>query len=146
MNIDQTIQRGLELLQRVGGQMHPLASRYSLSIQQLQDRLHALANSSKPHSREASQPLRATTEHDFQHHPHQVQQSNTLYQYPQQIQNQQAYMYPGYVQDAMSLRAGFEDDFADIENMLMDGTGWTGLMDDWGNSSVNKLVYSMYHH
>jgi hypothetical protein len=31
---------------------------------------------------------------------------------------------------------GFEDEFSNIESMLMDSTGWTGLMDDWSDNPV----------
>jgi len=33
-----------------------------------------------------------------------------------------------------SLMAGFEDEFANIEHLLLDSTGWTGLMEDWNES------------
>jgi hypothetical protein len=34
-----------------------------------------------------------------------------------------------------SLIAGFEDEFANIEHLLLDSTGWTGLMDESWNES-----------
>ncbi|KAL7944735.1 N-terminal binuclear Zn cluster-containing/DNA binding domain-containing protein [Trichoderma barbatum] len=41
-DIDNVISQGLEHLQRVGGEIHPLASRYVRSFQQLQTRLQAI--------------------------------------------------------------------------------------------------------
>ncbi|UKZ46669.1 hypothetical protein TrVGV298_000875 [Trichoderma virens] len=41
-DIDNVIGQGLEHLQRVGGEIHPLASRYVRSFQQLQTRLQAI--------------------------------------------------------------------------------------------------------
>ncbi|KAL7932210.1 N-terminal binuclear Zn cluster-containing/DNA binding domain-containing protein [Trichoderma chlorosporum] len=42
LDIDDAIGQGLEHLQRVGGEIHPLASRYVRSFQQLQTRLQAI--------------------------------------------------------------------------------------------------------
>lgn len=41
-DIESVISQGLEHLQRVGGEIHPLASRYVRSFQQLQARLQAI--------------------------------------------------------------------------------------------------------
>ncbi|OQV06225.1 Fungal Zn2-Cys6 binuclear cluster domain-containing protein [Cladophialophora immunda] len=74
------------------------------------------------------------------------------YQYTHQTPHQQAVntLYPAYSQEAYqptpgegSLRAGFEDEFANIESMLMDSTGWTGLMDDWSdNPTYARFTYN----
>ncbi|OAP54239.1 hypothetical protein AYL99_11340 [Fonsecaea erecta] len=158
VDVDHAVRIGLELLQRVGGQMHPLASRYVQAIQQLQARLQALsASRSKPPSREASSSERNGAQSGVasSSNPNQSQvPPNAVgYQYPHQPPHQQAgnTLYPPYSQDAYqstpgegSLRAGFEDEFANIESMLMDSTGWTGLMDDWSDNPVHPPTLSRF--
>lgn len=61
-DIDRVIGQGLEHLQRVGGEMHPLASRYVRSFQQLQARLQAigtLSANAPPLAVRGKQPLSA---------------------------------------------------------------------------------------
>ena len=41
-DVEETIEQGMENLQRVGGEMHPLASRYVRSFRQLQTRLQTI--------------------------------------------------------------------------------------------------------
>jgi hypothetical protein len=61
VDLDEVIAQGLENLQRVGGEMHPLASRYVQSFQQLQKRLQAITalstNAVPQSSRGSKQPL-----------------------------------------------------------------------------------------
>ncbi|OAL20910.1 hypothetical protein AYO22_08538 [Fonsecaea multimorphosa] len=146
VDVDHAVRIGLELLQRVGGQMHPLASRYVQAIQQLRARLQALPTSrSKPPSREASSSQLGVASSGNNANQSQAPANGMGYQYSHQPSHQQAAntLYPAYAQDAyqstpgeVSLRAGFEDEFANIESMLMDSTGWTGLMDDWSDNPV----------
>ncbi|OAG36760.1 hypothetical protein AYO21_09033 [Fonsecaea monophora] len=156
VDVDHAVRMGLELLQRVGGQMHPLASRYVQAIQQLRARLQALPTSrSKAPSREMSSSDRngaqtgAVTSGNANTNQPQVPANAVGYQYPHQAQHQQVVnpLYPAYTQEAYhvtagegSLRAGFEDEFANIESMLMDSTGWTGLMDDWSDNPVRGTL------
>jgi hypothetical protein len=42
LDLDDLIGQGLEILQRVGGEMHPLATRYVQSFEQLRTRLQAI--------------------------------------------------------------------------------------------------------
>lgn len=42
LDLDDLIGQGLEILQRVGGEMHPLATRYVQSFEQLRARLQAI--------------------------------------------------------------------------------------------------------
>jgi hypothetical protein len=152
VDIEQTIRQGLELLSRVGGQMHPLASRYVQSIQELQSRLNALAASkNKPPSREARTSQMQSSGSAATSSALQPQSFAAGNQFPPQAQNQQTALDPSYAQDAyqstlaeVSLRAGFEDEFSNIESMLMDSTGWTGLMDDWSDNPVQDHLLPIF--
>lgn len=43
VDVDQTISQGMDILQEVGGQCHPLASRYLQAVQTLVSNLHILS-------------------------------------------------------------------------------------------------------
>jgi hypothetical protein len=146
LDIDQTIRQGLELLSRVGGQMHPLASRYVQSIQQLQARLHTLATSkNNPAASEAHRGPKRTSNPASTASTIPASLLATSTPFPAQAQIQQASLHSGATQGIYPIQStlgevshwiGFEDEFSNIESMLMDSTGWTGLMDDWSDNPV----------
>jgi hypothetical protein len=132
--------------------MHPLASRYVQSIQQLRSRLSALTTSNNKTSKAASNPHEQTSRPALPSSATTQSQLPTMgNQYPPQEQTQDQSLDLAYVQDAyqpglsdMSLRAGLEDEFSNIESMLMDSTGWTGLMDDWTDNPVGaQFIHSL---
>ena len=145
VDVDQTIRQGIELLSRVGGQIHPLAARYGQSIQQLQARLKVLATSKhRPPSNEAHNRHTPISGSSFGSLPAQPQFSAIPFQQPPGLQHQQTGLEPGYAYQSaageVALNVDFDSEFANIESMLMDSTGWTGLMNDWSDNPVR------FHH
>ncbi|KAJ9614660.1 hypothetical protein H2200_002797 [Cladophialophora chaetospira] len=148
VDIDHTIRQGVELLSRVGGQMHPLASRYVQSIQQLQARLKVISASNKS---QPSQTLPTAQKRNLEADaissvPQPQPPALARDQYPPQAQVLHSSFDPSMQQEVYqptfaeaSRWTGFEDEFSNIENMLMDSTGWTGLMDDWSDTPVCAL-------
>ncbi|TFB04575.1 hypothetical protein CCMA1212_003497 [Trichoderma ghanense] len=79
-DIDSIIGQGLEHLQRVGGEMHPLASRYVRSFQQLQARLQAigtLSANAPPSAVRGKQPLSTKEDGASGHDPARTASSAT---------------------------------------------------------------------
>jgi hypothetical protein len=141
-DIEDTIRGGLDLLEKVGGQMHPIASRYVHAFQQLQEKLRVFSSSSvRGMYSNGGTTLR----------PPPNDQTSSIDLDPERgpdvsggrgenARPTAAYSYIGETNEISratsreaSLMVGFENEFANIENMLLDSTGWTGLMDDWSN-------------
>ncbi|KAJ5609961.1 hypothetical protein N7510_006680 [Penicillium lagena] len=134
VNIDDAIRQGMENLERVGGHMHPLASRYVQFFQKLQSRLWTMSSTSaNPHRTgtvESTDPNLATSVSMVE-----IQQG---LEYQAQLRSL-THDDPG-IQDELR-RAGeaafltpglrFEDESELIENVLLDQAGWTNLFDEW---------------
>ena len=129
--------------------MHPLASRYVQSFQQLQARLRTFSSSmgkgqgQNANSRDGSESRLVTADRpssaagELQNRQDmQNANMNARIEYPVAYNhNYNPYYDTGDAyrptMGEASLMAGFEDEFANIETLLLDSTGWTGLMEDW---------------
>ena len=141
-DLEATIRGGLDLLEKVGGQMHPIASRYVQAFRQLQEKLRVFSSSSvrgmysnggttmgpPPNDQTSSIGLNPQAGPDINGGRGENAGPTTAYSYIGEINE-----ISRATSREASLIVGFENEFANIENMLLDSTGWTGLMDDWGN-------------
>jgi hypothetical protein len=144
-DIEATIRGGLDLLEKVGGQMHPIASRYVQAFRQLQEKLRVFSSSSvrgmyssggttmrpPPNGQTSSIGLDLEGRPDINGGRGENAGPTAAYSYIGETNE----ISRATSQEA-SLMVGFENEFANIENMLLDSTGWTALMDDWSNGFV----------
>ena len=121
ISIDDTVRQGVENLGKVGGTMHPLASRYVSAFHELQSRLQAITG---VRSRQLGQGglLPENTDHG-------VRSSETTS--PAGPPPHDYGGIAGYEQQASWTDIndpwqvpGFEHDFYVVENMLMENLGW----------------------
>jgi hypothetical protein len=126
VDVDQVILHGTHLLEEVGDQMHPLASRYVQSFHQLQSRLRAISTARAyggSKSSSSAVPLPTSSLNDI--HP-QYTGSNSNAALTDSI----GLPFPAPVDPSIPLGG---DDFSNIEDLLYT-TDWTSLMADWSES------------
>ncbi|KIM73611.1 hypothetical protein PILCRDRAFT_724526 [Piloderma croceum F 1598] len=123
VDVDQVILRGTHLLEEVGDQMHPLASRYVQSFHQLQNRLRAISTArAYGGSKSSSSAV-----------PHDTSSLNGIYSDPNSnpaLTDSIGLPFPTPADSSMLLDG---DDFSNIEDLLYT-TDWTSLMADWSES------------
>ena len=122
LNVDKDVAQGTEFLDKIGAQMHSLASRYVQTIRQLHSRLQAMSTN-----------IRAT---DTATGPTELACAN-LQRSSDHISNglllEGSQVPRSRVQVDGDPTLTFEYDFGDLENLLA-SPGWTGLMDEWTGS------------
>jgi len=126
VDVDEVILRGTHLLEEVGDQMQPLASRYVQSFHQLQTRLRSLSTAraygdSKSSSNAVPLPTSPLSEI---HSQYPDSNSNTA------LTDSMGLPFPAPADSSIPLG---EDDFSNIEDLLYT-TDWTSLMADWSES------------
>jgi hypothetical protein len=144
LHIDEIINQGLDNLQRVGGEMHPLASRYVHSFKQLQSRLRAMgdlcANSPSQMQRPMARPTSTSgwklplpsRREDYTSAEKEkalaqgLRRDNTNCAVDDVAQEESR---PVEYNDYWT--SGFDDEFAILQSVLLDNADWTGLVNDW---------------
>jgi hypothetical protein len=137
VDVDQVILHGTHLLEEVGDQMHPLASRYVQSFQQLQTRLRAISTA---RTRNGSKAMSGATSVGQLPAPS-LDDLNARSEYGGSNGNNTAFVadstdaslgVPFPAPDDPSMLLGGVD-FLNIEDLLVT-TDWTSLMADWNES------------
>jgi len=126
VDVDQVILRGIHLLEEVGDQMHPLASRYVQSFHQLQSRLRAISTARAYGGSKSSSsaiPLPTSSLKDM--HPQYTGSSSNA-----PLTDSMGLPFPTPADSSMLLGGG---DFSNIEDLLYT-TDWTSLMADWSET------------
>jgi len=125
VDVDEVILRGTHLLEEVGDQMHPLASRYVQSFHQLQTRLRAISTvRAYGDSQSSSNTVPLPSPLSEIHPQYTGSNSNTA------LTDSMGLPFPAPADSSIPLG---EDDFSNIEDLLYT-TNWTSLMADWSES------------
>jgi hypothetical protein len=136
VDVDQVILCGTQLLEEVGDQMHPLASRYVQSFQQLQTRLRAISaartqNGTKALSgsglAERTTPSSPDVHAQSEYRSSDGGSNNTAFP---NSSDPLDLPFPAPADSSMLLGGV---DFSNIEDLLYT-TDWTGLMADWNEA------------
>ena len=123
VDVDQVILQGRALLEEVGGNLHPLATRYLQSLQKLEGRLRSLS---------ASRARRGAPDPKIV--PVEVPEVDM--QGPPEENTSNGAFPPADGVDAFGSWSGgtesmaFDEDFLEIENMFFN-TGWGAVMNDF---------------
>ena len=123
IDVEQAILRGIECLEDVGAQMHPLASQYVQSFRQLQTRLRALFSGN-------SRPVETRSVPAGSDRPC-TQGNPTDIGIPLLGNSSTAHtsMYDGSGDSSIFL----SDEIFNIESLLYD-KGWAGMVHEWDDS------------
>lgn len=123
IDVDQVIVQGTELLEEVGGQLHPIAARYLESLRRMQAKLKTIRASRDKHL-ERPPPTADLQSEDAL--PQKTEQN------PTRFSGTTADDFGESFQQLGDTQMTFGEDFSEIENMFYN-TGWFGQV-DWAET------------
>jgi hypothetical protein len=119
LDVDQIISQGYELLEEVGGQMHPIAARYRDSLRRMEAKLKTVSAGRAKFLERGPLPTTLPAEE-------QGRAEYSTNSFPASTDGD----YGDSFQQMGQIPVGFGDDFEEIENLFY-STGWYGQGNEW---------------